>query len=97
MDAEGYATIDEFMAAPLPLHEPVCIVADVRLPQTSGLHLPEWLHRQGRNIPVVFVTAQDSAETRSAARKAGAAACFRKPVDDQALLDAIAWAAHKET
>jgi len=31
-------------------------------------------------------------ETRAAAKRAGAAGFFRKPVDDQALLDALAWA-----
>jgi DNA-binding NarL/FixJ family response regulator len=43
-------------------------------------------------VPVIFVTAHDTPETRCRAQSAGAAGYFRKPVDDQALLDAIAWA-----
>ena len=34
----------------------------------------------------------DDAETRERARKLGAAAFFRKPVDGQALIDSIHWA-----
>jgi FixJ family two-component response regulator len=38
------------------------------------------------------ISASDDAQTRENARKLGAAAFFRKPIDDQALLDAIWWA-----
>ena len=54
---------------------------------TSGLELPALLARAGRRLPVIF-TAHDTAGTREMAQRAGAAAYFRKPVDDQALLDA---------
>ena len=30
----------------------------------SGLELPERLHRLGRDLPVIFLTARDSAEDR---------------------------------
>jgi CheY-like chemotaxis protein len=42
---------------------------------------------------VIFVTAYDTEENRAEAKNVGAAAFFRKPVDGQALLDAVAWAA----
>jgi FixJ family two-component response regulator len=41
---------------------------------------------------VIFVTAHDTEENRAAAKRARAVAFFRKPVDGQALLDAIIWA-----
>ena len=69
-----------------------CVVSDVRLPGKSGLELPVLLGRSGHHLPVIFVTAHDSAETRDLAQRLGAASYFRKPVDDQALLDAISWA-----
>jgi FixJ family two-component response regulator len=37
------------------------------------------------------VSAHDDAETRAYARFLGAKMFLRKPVDDQALLDAINW------
>jgi FixJ family two-component response regulator len=72
--------------------EHACIISDVRMPGISGLELPELLARAGRHLPVIFVTAHDTEQTRAIAQRAGAAAYFSKPVDDQALLDAIAWA-----
>ena len=69
-----------------------CVVTDIHLAGLSGLKLPERLRALDRNIPVIFITAFDSPETRAEARRVGGAGYFRKPVDDQALLDAIDWA-----
>ncbi len=91
MEATGFASVDEFMAAEVS-DEHACVICDVRMPGTSGLELPGLLARDGRNLPVIFITAHDTEETRTIAQRMGAAAYFRKPVDDQALLDAIAWA-----
>jgi FixJ family two-component response regulator len=41
---------------------------------------------------VIFITAYDTTANRQAAHRAGAAAFFRKPVDGEALIDAITWA-----
>ena len=73
-----------------------CIIADVRMPGTTGLDLPGLLDRQGCRFPVIFLTAHDTEATRRLAREAGAAGYFRKPVDDQALLDVIHWALSRE-
>jgi FixJ family two-component response regulator len=43
------------------------------------------------DLPVIAVSARDDEETRRIARAQGAQFFLRKPVDDQALLDAIAW------
>jgi FixJ family two-component response regulator len=58
----------------------------------SGCDLQAELAKKGVNLPVIFVTADDDAETRKKARELKAAGFFRKPVDGSALLDAIAWA-----
>jgi FixJ family two-component response regulator len=91
MAARTFASVEEFMQADAP-DENACIVCDVQMPGTSGLELPGMLGRAGRQLPVIFVTAHDTEETRALAQRIGAAGYFRKPVDDQALIDAIAWA-----
>ncbi len=58
----------------------------------SGLDLPKKLHDQGSWLPVIIVTAHDTEEMRAKARQVGVVGYFRKPVDDQALIDAIEWA-----
>ena len=87
----SFESVEGFLAATVDDHD-ACIVTDVRLRGASGLTLPDRLHALRRRIPVIFITAYDSPESRAEARRAGGAAYFRKPVDDQALLDAIAWA-----
>jgi FixJ family two-component response regulator len=68
------------------------VIADIRMPETSGLELPGLLEKQGIGVPVIFVTAYDTDENRAEARRVGAAAFFHKPIDGQALLDAVTWA-----
>jgi FixJ family two-component response regulator len=91
MQPSTFASVDEFMRADLP-DANACVVSDVRMPGTSGLELPALLAKADRHVPVILVTAHDTPETRDTAQRVGAAAYFRKPVDDQALLDAIEWA-----
>lgn len=95
MEAAAFDSVETFFEqADRERH--ACVVADVRMPGTIGLHLPRLLAEKGWQDPVIFVTAHDTEETRRLAREAGAAGYFRKPVDDQALLDAIRWALKPE-
>lgn len=75
--------------------EKACVIADIRMPGMQSLLLPQALAEKGIHYPVIFLTAQDTEENRAAANKAGGAAFFRKPVDDQALIDSIVWAMRK--
>jgi FixJ family two-component response regulator len=68
-----------------------CIVADIRMPGLTGFDLTETLAARGIGIPVIVVSASDDAQVREYARRVGAAGFFQKPVDDQAILDAIWW------
>jgi two-component system response regulator TtrR len=69
-----------------------CLISDIKLKGLSGLELQQQLTERGTKMPVIFLTAFDSNEIRQQAKQAGAAGYFRKPVDDQALLDTIHWA-----
>ena len=91
MRPETFGSVEEFMDSQFS-DENACVISDVQLPGKSGLELPALLEQAGHKLPVIFVTAHDTPETRDKAQKLGAAGYFRKPVDDQALLDSIAWA-----
>lgn len=91
MQSRTFASVEDFMRSDFT-DENACVVSDVQFPGKSGLELPILLGRAGHHVPVIFVTAHDNAETRDLAQRYGAAGYFRKPVDDQALLDAITWA-----
>jgi len=91
MEPRTFGSVEDLMQAEFT-DENACVVSDVQFPGKSGLELPEMLGRAGHRLPVIFVTAHDTEETRERAQRAGAAAYFCKPVDDHALLDAITWA-----
>ncbi len=59
-------------------------IIDINLPGMSGLELDERLEREGRAIPTVFITAHDEPGPAPTRR-----VILQKPLDPQALLDAI--------
>jgi FixJ family two-component response regulator len=86
---ETFASAPEFLAAGHQL-QPSCLVVDIHLPGMTGFDLSDHLAALGSAIPIIFITARDSAATRARASGTGAAAYLRKPFRRQALLEAIA-------
>ena len=91
LDAETFSSTEEFLSNPRQ-KENACIIIDIRMPSVSGFDLRGRLASEGIRIPVIAISAHDDEETREHAKELGAVGFFRKPVDDQALLDAIWWA-----
>ena len=79
-----------------PISDNDCIILDLRMPGMNGFDLMETLISKGIHTPVICITAFDDAKSREQAREFGAAAYFTKPMDDQALIDAINWAIQSE-
>ena len=65
------------------------IVLDVRMPGISGLAVLETLVAQGVDQPVIMLTGHGTVEMCRRAFKSGAAEFLEKPVDDEALLEAL--------
>lgn len=91
MEPRIFRSVEEFLCADFS-DDNACVISDMRMPGINGLELPRLLERAGHYVPVIFITAHDTPETRGLAQRAGAASYFLKPVDDQALIDAIKWA-----
>jgi FixJ family two-component response regulator len=87
-DAETFGSAEDFLQSAGPL-KPACFILDVHLPGLSGLQLQARLHAEGRNVPVVFITAYACEQMREAALLAGAVAFLEKPFEEQPLLDAV--------
>jgi len=94
-DAKAFTSAEEFLT-----HSHVsdgdCIILDLRMPRMNGFDLMEKLISREIRTPIICVTAFDDVRSRERARELGAAAYFTKPVDDQALIDAINWAIKSE-
>ena len=65
------------------------IVLDVRMPGISGLSVLDTLVAQGVDQPVIMLTGHGTVEMCRRAFKAGAAEFLEKPVNDEALLEAL--------
>ena len=91
LDVETFSSAEEFLKSQKP-NKNSCIIIDIRMPGLTGFDLQRKLNDQGIRIPLIVISASDDAQIREQARELGAVAFFRKPIDDQALLDAISWA-----
>ena len=90
IESRAYASPEAFLAeAQNEGH--ACILMDITMPQMSGLEMGARLKEKGITLPMIAISARDDDDTRQLARDLGVRFFLRKPVDDQALLDAIAW------
>jgi FixJ family two-component response regulator len=86
-----FSSADEFLEREI-LSDNSCIILDMRMPGISGLEFLKKLASRSNKPHVIAVSAYDDGQTLEIATELGAIAFFRKPVDDQALIDTILWA-----
>lgn len=68
-----------------------CILMDITMPRMNGLELAAKIRSLGIKSPIIAISARDDDETRQISQDLGVSFYLRKPVDDQALIDAINW------
>jgi FixJ family two-component response regulator len=71
------------------LCDATCLILDIHLNGMSGIELRRQLTLSGIELPVIFITANDSETTRKAAMEAGCIAYLPKPFPTRLLMDAI--------
>lgn len=93
LEANGIAmvatsSVTEFLAIE-SIRRPMCIVADIQMPEQSGFELIDTVRRHGHTWPVILLTgyADNGIYRRSA--QAGVVALLVKPVEERELLEAI--------
>ena len=96
MKANGFHAIclrsmDALLQQDLPANGAV-ILLDVKTSRQYAETLQEPFQAEGLTLPVIYLTDCDTDRMRREARHMGAAGYFRKPVDEQALADAITFA-----
>jgi len=80
-----YGSGQEFLAA-LPTGLPDCLIVDLQMPEMNGLELQQHLVRNGIEIPTILITAHGDVALRE---HRGLVASLRKPLQQQALFEAI--------
>ena len=77
-------------------HElPCCVVLDINLPAVNGLQLQAELLESEIDCPIVFLSGQADIPMSVEAMRAGAIDFLTKPVDANALIDAVNAALHR--
>jgi len=97
LNQHGYETVPFETARALKKHgnfdDAFCIVLDINLGGGSGIELRHQLAEFGVNLPVIFITGNDSEATRTAAMASGCLAYLTKPFTAQSLMESIERAA----
>lgn len=68
---------------------PSVILADWNMPVMTGIEMLRALRAEGDTVKVGFVTSESLAEVRLEAQEAGASFFLTKPIDGDALRDAL--------
>jgi FixJ family two-component response regulator len=87
-EVELYASAEEFLDSS-GASVADCLVLDLRMPGMGGLELQRRLAAEGRETPVIVVTAHGDDEARAESIAAGAVAFLNKPFKEETLLGAI--------
>jgi two-component system response regulator FixJ len=92
LESAGYEVLDyasamEFLEQDESLGS--CLIADVRMPEMTGMDLHEMLVKRGSKLPVIFITGYGSVPLTVRAMNAGAIDFLEKPFDDETLLESL--------
>ena len=85
-----YASTEQFLRE-LRQEPRACVLLDITRGHEPDQQLQATLDERDIDLPIIAVSAYDDDATRERARELGARIFLRKPVDDQALIDAIEW------
>jgi FixJ family two-component response regulator len=83
-----FSSADAFLHSPQLLNS-WCVIADVRMPDMSGVQLQTHLRSEGNRVPFIFITAVPEETTREQAVKDGAICFLTKPLEEDALIDCL--------
>jgi len=95
IESNAYESPERFLAE-VRNESSACILVDMTMPRMNGMELIARLKEKGIQSPVIALSARDDDEIRQMARNLGVRFFLRKPVDDQALIDAINWVVKAE-
>lgn len=66
-----------------------CLIADITMPEMTGLELHRQIKGMGKELPTILITAYPSDTGREQALRSGVLAYLTKPFSDDDLLDCI--------
>src|SRR5712671_372429 len=89
LQSKTFESAREFLTS-LPDGLPECLIADLQMPEMTGLELHHHLTRSGIQIPTIIITAHGDIRVRERCESAGIIAFLSKPLRNESLFAAIA-------
>lgn len=93
LETEGYRAVSlasaQALLDRLAPAESGCVIADVRMPDMTGLELQDRLSERRANLPVIIVTGHADVPMAVRAMKAGAVDFIEKPFAHAAIIAAV--------
>ena len=83
----NFTSAKQFLADDFPKHG--CLIADIRMPDMSGLELQEECARRHLDLPVIIMTGHGDVPLAVRAMKAGAVDFLEKPFDEEKMLNSV--------
>ena len=83
-----FASAAEFLASP-KLAVTDCLVADIHMPEMSGVELYRHLVETGQTIPTILVTAYPDDSVKEQMLSHGVECYLRKPLEEAVLIDCL--------
>jgi FixJ family two-component response regulator len=87
--AHGFDSGETFLESPWRIDPPDCLLLDVQMPGLTGLEVQSILKSMGAKFPIIIMSADYSASTREQCMRRGALAYLKKPIEFEALLQAL--------
>ena len=87
----AFASAAEFLASPR-FAATECLVADIHMPEMSGVELYRHLVETGRGIPTILVTAYPDDRLQERMLSEGVRCYLRKPLEEAVLIDCLHFA-----
>jgi FixJ family two-component response regulator len=95
--AQGFASGEAFLESSWKLNPPDCLLLDVQMPGMTGPEVHNVLNATGVKFPIIIITSDASPNTREQCMHRGALAYLTKPLDIDALLQAVTLAMMRHT
>ncbi|HEY2011439.1 MAG TPA: response regulator FixJ [Rhizomicrobium sp.] len=83
----NFTSAKQFLADASSKHG--CLIADIRMPDMSGLELQEEVARRHLDLPVIIMTGHGDVPLAVRAMKAGAVDFLEKPFDEEKMLASV--------
>jgi FixJ family two-component response regulator len=87
-NAVTFCSAEEFLKSE-QVRTTMCLITDIQMPGLSGIELQECLISNGRDIPVIFITAFPDERLQGRLLRNGAIGYLQKPFKEACLIKCI--------